>query len=147
MSQEEEKWYRKGLKFKCTGCGKCCLGKEGYVFVTPREVAEMADFLGISVQVFALKYLRQVGNRFSLLERGKDNTCIFLKDKKTCAVYEKRPVQCQTFPYWPQTLKTRTAWEQEKENCEGIDHVDGELISFEEIEQRHQQQIEAEKQY
>lgn len=144
---EKEPWYQEGVKFKCTGCGKCCLGKEGYVFVTPEEVATMADHLRLSVEAFALKYLRQVGTRFSLLEVGSDKACIFLKNKKECMVYENRPMQCQTFPFWPQTIKTKAAWEKEKEECEGIYHPEAPLIPYEQIEAAYEKQLDAERRY
>ena len=40
--QDQEPWYKEGLRFKCTECGKCCTGAPGYVWVNKEEVAEMA---------------------------------------------------------------------------------------------------------
>ena len=40
--------------------------------------------------------------------------CVFLSsDGKQCSVYESRPVQCRTFPYWPALLSKARNWERE----------------------------------
>ena len=35
-------WYQQGLKFHCLGCGDCCTGEPGYVWVTKAEIAALA---------------------------------------------------------------------------------------------------------
>ncbi len=92
----------------------------------------MADFLNLSIELFSQKYVRQVGDRFSLLETRRDYDCVFLKDKK-CQVYGARPRQCRTYPFWPHVVKSKEAWENEKRNCEGISD-DAPLIPAEYIE-------------
>lgn len=136
---EEEKnaelaWYAKGLNFKCTECGKCCTGSPGYIWITEKEIAEMADFLKITIKTFSMKYLRRVGNRYSLVERSKNYDCIFLKDKK-CSVYPVRPTQCRTFPYWPHLLKSQQEWEEASSYCEGI-RPDAPLVSYDVIQEQ-----------
>jgi uncharacterized protein len=127
-----EPWYHKGLHFKCTECGKCCTGQPGYVWVSDKEIEEMARFLQISFETFIQRYIRKVGDRFSLIEHPRTFDCVFLKDRK-CQVYGARPTQCRTFPWWPENLETPEAWKETAERCEGIDHKDATLISLEEI--------------
>ena len=74
MSKQE--WYASGLSFKCTGCGQCCTGSPGYVWVTPEEIEEMSSALNIAPQEFMKKYTKRVGQRYSLLE-SKNYDCIF----------------------------------------------------------------------
>ena len=62
-------WYEKGLNFKCTECGQCCSGAPGYVWVNQEEIADMANYLNLSVQEFSSKYLRKVDGRWSLTEK------------------------------------------------------------------------------
>lgn len=112
-------WYKEGLRFECTGCGGCCTGSPGYVWVNENEIAEMASFLSITVQEFGKRYLRQVGGRFALIEKKKTYDCVFLKDKK-CLLYAVRPTQCRTFPWWPENISSQDAWEQAAKQCEGI---------------------------
>ena len=131
---KEKSWYSGGLPFKCTGCGKCCSGSPGYVWVTLDEIDEMATFLDISRDLFVRKYIRQVGKRYSLTELKKENfACVFLKDNK-CQVYGARPRQCRTYPFWQQNLTTEQAWEKTRQECEGI-APDAPIIPFEQIQE------------
>jgi uncharacterized protein len=45
-------WYRDGLAFACTGCGDCCTGAPGYVWVTRAEIEAMAAALGLAPAEF-----------------------------------------------------------------------------------------------
>lgn len=55
--------------------------------------------------------------------------CIFLEeDGKTCSIYQHRPTQCRTFPYWPSLLDNRTNWYNE---IVVPDHIPGRQWSFE----------------
>ncbi|MCH7752933.1 MAG: YkgJ family cysteine cluster protein, partial [Planctomycetes bacterium] len=38
-------WYQDGLRFKCTGCGNCCTGSPGYVWVNQAEINALAAHL------------------------------------------------------------------------------------------------------
>ena len=49
-----------------------------------------------------------------------DGRCVFLGANGQCRVYPVRPVQCRTYPFWPEVLCSGTAWEQESRRCEGI---------------------------
>lgn len=124
-------WYKDGLNFKCTGCGNCCTGAPGYVWLTIEEAKAIAGHLNMAWDEFAKKYLRTVKGRLSLKELLPNYDCVFLKDKK-CTVYEVRPKQCRTFPYWPQNMKSRQAWDACAKECEGI-NKDAPLVTYEEI--------------
>ena len=125
-------WYQDGRRFGCTECGKCSTGAPGYVWLTEEDMQEIAAFLNLSIEAFSQKYVRQVGDRFSLLETRRDFDCVFLKDKK-CQVYKARPRQCRTYPFWPHIVKSQEAWDNEKRNCEGISD-EAPLISAQYIE-------------
>lgn len=129
-------WYAKGLKFKCTGCGQCCTGTPGYVWVTPSEVAEMSAHLKISSDEFIQRYTRMEHGRMALLEKRQPNgnyDCIFLKELK-CTLYDSRPKQCRTYPWWKENLSSPEDWQEAAKICEGINHPDAPLISIGEIE-------------
>jgi len=117
--QEESPWYTEGLRFSCTGCGQCCTGAPGYVWVTPEEIEQIATHLNLTVDDFSQRFLTNVKGRFSLVEMPKTYDCVFLKDKK-CQIYSVRPTQCRTFPWWPQLLKTEKDWKEAAHFCEGI---------------------------
>lgn len=93
----------------------------------------MAEKLNLPMEEFLKKYTRRIGNRISLKEHSKTYDCVFLKGKR-CEVYEVRPKQCRTFPWWSENLKTPEHWKETAARCEGIDHADAPLISLEEIQ-------------
>jgi Fe-S-cluster containining protein len=128
----KEPWYKDGLRFKCTGCGQCCTGFPGYVWIDEAEIAEMAKFLNISMDTFIEKYTRKVGDAFSLIEDPTNYDCVFLEERK-CRVYGARPHQCRAFPWWPDNLKTKKEWKEAAKHCEGIEHPDAPLITLEQI--------------
>ncbi len=126
-------WYKKGLKFACTECGKCCTGEPGYVWIKQDEIEAMAETLGISVREFIQMYTRQVNGDLSLKEFPKTYDCIFLRDGK-CQVYKARPRQCRTFPFWPEIMESKQAWENTAKRCEGINHEHAPVIPLSIIE-------------
>lgn len=133
----EQPWYTEGLRFKCTGCGQCCTGERGYIWVTDEEIAQIADHLQMNIEEFRLRYVRSVGNRQSLteLEAAPGNfDCAFLKDNK-CQVYSVRPKQCRTFPWWPQHLKSLDDWRKAALHCEGIS-CEAPLVPFDTIQEQ-----------
>lgn len=131
---ESTPWYKDGLRFQCTGCGKCCTGSPGYIWITPQEASEIASLLNITLEKFIREYTRQVGDRLSLIEKFRspgEYDCIFLQGKR-CQIYDSRPKQCQTFPWWPSNLTSPEEWENAAKECEGI-NADSAIVSFEEI--------------
>lgn len=129
---ETKPWYSEGLHFKCTGCGQCCTGSPGYVWLNLEEAESIARHLGITLEAFGKKYLRQVGDKFSLVEDPVTYDCVFLKENK-CSIYSLRPKQCRTFPWWISNLKSKRDWNEAASMCEGINHPDAPLISGETI--------------
>lgn len=115
---DNEPWYVEGLNFQCTQCGQCCTGAPGYIWVTDQEIIQIAEHLEISVDEFKKNYLRNISGRWSLNELYNFD-CIFLKEKK-CQIYQMRPKQCRTFPWWPENLKSKQHWEKAAKKCEGI---------------------------
>jgi uncharacterized protein len=136
---EEQPWYKEGLRFECTGCGQCCTGAPGYIWVSENEIKQMAMHLKLSLDEFSDRYLRQIGDRYSLRETFPNYDCIFLKDNK-CSIYQLRPKQCRTFPWWPQNLKSKKDWEEAAKHCEGIRH-EAPIVPFDKIENQLNMQI------
>lgn len=135
MNEKLNVWYKNGLKFECTGCGKCCTGSPGAVWLNPNEIQTIADFLKISKENFLAKFTRLIDGRLSLIEK-EHYDCVFLNGK-FCSIYPVRPVQCQTFPFWHTILESKENWEAAKSSCEGIND-NAPIVSFEEIEKQRQ---------
>lgn len=128
------KWYAEGLKFKCTGCGDCCSGAPGYVWLNKAEIAEMAAVKKMEVVDFEEQFVRSVGIRKSLVEYDNGD-CVFLdSESRKCTVYDARPRQCRTWPFWDSTVKNEAAWEETCEVCPGSGK--GKLYSLEHIEEQ-----------
>jgi hypothetical protein len=114
-----EPWFKDGLRFECTGCGDCCTGAPGYVWVNGQEIAALAARLGETVEEFEKKYVRRVGVRRTLIEYGNGD-CVFFDGKsRKCTVYEDRPRQCKTWPFWDSNVRTEQAWRETCEACPG----------------------------
>jgi Fe-S-cluster containining protein len=128
-----EPWYKDGLRFQCTRCGKCCTGEPGYVWVNDAELRSIADFRGEPVEEVIGLYTRLTSRGRTLREKANGD-CVFYDRDKGCTVYEVRPRQCRTWPFWESNVATPRAWEHTCEICPGSGR--GELISAEEITRR-----------
>lgn len=118
--QNDQPWYKDGLKFQCTGCGDCCTGAPGYVWVNREEIAALAAEVGLDVDEFEKRYVRVIGVRKSLKELKKSYDCIFLDaETRKCTVYNARPRQCRTWPFWDSNLRSPETWAHTCEVCPG----------------------------
>lgn len=126
-------FYKNGLRFQCQGSGKCCTshGEYGFVFLTIDDRRRFAKYLNISTSEFTKTYCERTNNAWHLKEDPANPDCMFLKNKR-CTVYEARPTQCRTWPFWPEVMNAK-AWATEVATfCPGVGK--GPLISKEEIE-------------
>jgi uncharacterized protein len=112
-------WYKDGLKFQCTGCGDCCTGAPGYVWVNNDDTKALAAEVGLEIAEFEARYVRQIGVRRSLNE-FENGDCVFFDGKtRKCQVYAARPRQCRTWPFWDSNIRTPEAWADTCEVCPG----------------------------
>ncbi len=105
----------------CATCqGKCCTGESGYIYVTKIEIFAIAEVLEMDVNEFALKYLFKKGYKYSIKENKIEDSyeCVFYdRESNGCKIYNARPNQCKTFPFW-EYYKTRV--DELKLECPGI---------------------------
>jgi uncharacterized protein len=140
---DAESFYSNGLRFECTRCSRCCRHTPGYVFLSSADLSLLAHATGAGVQEFRWAYCRDVDfgltRRVSLRERANFD-CIFW-EKDGCSVYEARPLQCRSFPFWSGCLGSREEWDLHAQQCPGMGR--GPLHSRREIEkwlaQRHKE--------
>ena len=104
----------------CDSCSrKCCTGASGYIWIEPEELDDLAKHLKIDFATVVRKYAYREDNKFSLQEvkRGKgDYACIFFDNG--CTIYEVRPKQCRSYPFWPRFKKYPR---EVKRECPGIE--------------------------
>ncbi len=120
-----EEFFNDGLRFACQpNCGACC-SQKGEVFVAGPEIHRLATFLRLPQPEFRKRYLRKMHGKQALIDNANGG-CIFLSSDLKCTVYEARPEQCRTYPFWPQILRDKLSWEWESLKCPGIGK--GEII-------------------
>lgn len=141
----KQPWYQDGLKFSCSQCGDCCTGAPGYVWVTKAEIEALAsevagpdvEMTEELVEAFEKKYVRRVGIRRSLVEFPNGDCVFFDNQTRKCQVYNARPRQCRTWPFWESNLRSAAAWQATCEVCPGSGQ--GKLYQLEEIEAQRKQ--------
>jgi len=119
----EENRRTAGLKFECTECGKCCTrrGKYAHVYVTDEDVRGMAELRGLSVRSFRRRFTFTDELGWTQI-RFDEHVCPFLDvTTNRCTVYEARPVQCRTFPFWDEMVDEHGWTESARTLCEGLD--------------------------
>jgi uncharacterized protein len=114
-----EPWYADGLQFECTRCGNCCTGAPGTVRVTDKEISRLARFLGMSRKAFLGTYTRKVKGHISLREMSNYD-CVFFDRESGCRVYDQRPRQCRTWPFWKMVVSSPEEWAFQSHHCPGI---------------------------
>lgn len=127
-----EPWYRDGLQFSCTGCGNCCTGPAGFVWVSETEIAAIAEFRNQTVGEIKIFHTRLIGSKTSLVEAANGDCTFFDPATRRCTIYAVRPTQCRTWPFWRRNLRSLDAWNAAAQTCPGIGC--GPLIPLEVIE-------------
>ena len=128
-------FYDEGLQFSCvSGCVYCCGVEPGYVFLSQTDLDRLCAHTRTDRETFMKTYCHYVDmgayKMVNLMEK-KNHDCIFLSPNG-CTVYEARPVQCRTYPFWGSILESNETWEEEARSCPGIGH--GKRYSRKEID-------------
>lgn len=113
-------WWDGGLPFACTQCGKCCHARGGYdkVYLQARESRRLARHLGLGLRDFHARFTVRDADGYRSL-RFTGGHCVFL-DGTVCYVHEAKPVQCRTWPFWPELLRSRATYAREVQSfCPG----------------------------
>jgi Fe-S-cluster containining protein len=114
----------RGLRFECTRCGGCCRGR-GSVEVSDSEIEQLAGHLGLPADDFRRDYTRPIRKGRLRLENQRNRDCVFFSADRGCTVYEARPDQCRSYPFWPVALQSPEDWADEATRCEGIGRGSG----------------------
>jgi len=115
------------LRFQCQpGCTKCC-EQQGFVYLTEDDVARLAGFLKTTPAAFERRYIYRTKN-LRRLRVPRHVQCVFLK-ADGCSVHVAKPLQCRTFPFWPELVDNKREWLKTANWCPGIGQ--GPLVQIE----------------
>ena len=83
-------------KFNCQRCGDCCIRGSQGILLYPEDVERLASSIKMSKNQFKNKFTFTDGG-----ERFLPFPCPFYDlNNHTCTVYEVRPSNCQSFPFY-----------------------------------------------
>jgi Fe-S-cluster containining protein len=96
---------------------------KGDVYLSPMEASTIATYLKLSPREFKDQYIAQeeivpFGNQlnatgWTVLKNSESLGCIFLDDKNMCKIYNVRPWQCVSYPFWPEIMLSSQSWNNE----------------------------------
>lgn len=130
-------FYReREVRFECTGCGQCCLGHpdEHYIELAPGEAKTIRRYLDLDKKTFKRDYLVELPGIGRGLKINQQGRCVLLDENLRCSVYEARPRQCRTYPFWPELMQSVEVWDGEASRCEGINQ--GRVVPIVSIEKQ-----------
>jgi len=115
-------FYASGLKFSCKRCSSCCRYDSGYVYLSENDLEKLIKKLKMDRSKFINTYCRWVsgfdGNKVLSLREKSNKDCVLWDS--CCLVYNARPLQCSTFPFWSSIVSSKKAWEIASSGCPGM---------------------------
>jgi len=107
----------------------------GYVYFTWAELEAMAAHLGMTAHRFSKQYGAEfdAGWQRWAINAMDGQGCPLLDKDRGCRVHPVKPKQCASFPFWPELLDDKEAWQDIKRYCPGLDAEEGRLYSEDEI--------------
>lgn len=116
------------MRFACQpGCTKCCEQK-GMVYLSEQDVTRIAAYLNLEQPEFEQRFVYRTRHLIRL-RTPRRTSCPFL-NKEGCSIHVVKPVQCRTFPFWPELVHDARALSRAAGYCPGIGQ--GELVQIEE---------------
>jgi Fe-S-cluster containining protein len=103
----------------------------GLVYMTDEELERIAHHLELTAAKFRAKYrvTREDDSDEWFIDAQDGRGCPLLSKDRRCMVHPVKPVQCATFPFWPEMLDDVKVWDSAKTFCPGLDAPEGELYT------------------
>ena len=116
--QDKESLFKTALAlFECTQCGTCCQG-EGGIFLSPKEIDRIAQFLTLSPPVFLQKFCLEKNGKIYIHTR-EDGYCHFSKEGR-CTIHQVKPSPCRQWPFFKPMLADQANWETVCNSCPAL---------------------------
>jgi Fe-S-cluster containining protein len=121
----------KDVHFECQRCARCC-GDTSHrgrnIFLLDEEVERISKYTGLRPSSFSSPAFSNGYYHYKMKKRS--GRCVFL-DRKSCSIYEVRPLICQFYPF--SLRKKNGAYTFEvATDCAGVGL--GELVTREDYE-------------
>ncbi|HOV14077.1 MAG TPA: YkgJ family cysteine cluster protein [Spirochaetota bacterium] len=126
MIQNDKKYLKtvkniENIDFSCQKCSNCCRIDPGAVFLTEEDVKNIAKNIGTTIEKFLKECCRSLekdGRFVASLKEKPNYDCIFWNNG--CLIYNDRPLQCRTYPFWPFLVENKKIMDKERKRCKGI---------------------------
>ena len=136
-------WWMDGVPFACQAdCGRCCDDPGGIVYLRQEDAQKLANHHNLSVKDWLERDCRQtLDGRYILNSDQYTDVCIYLDENKKCTVYQSRPAQCKSYPFWAENVRSDRSWKRTVKECPGLGAedmiiIDGNTIGTKIIEDR-----------
>src|SRR5690606_10044312 len=91
------------FRFECQpGCVNCC-ERPGEVYLTQEDLVRISAYLELSVEEFSEHYCEPDEEEGLRLSHPVAASCHFLI-ADGCRIHTVKPLQCKSFPFWPETI-------------------------------------------
>jgi uncharacterized protein len=104
------------------------------VFLSNEDLRLLLYATQMNRDTFIDEFCREINinglKRLSLVEKPNYD-CIFWENGG-CTVYEYRPIQCRSYPFWQPFLESSDTWRDLEKSCPGVNH--GPIHTKEEID-------------
>ena len=88
--------------YGCDGCSDCCHDVGDLVVLTPFDIYEITNYLGVEFDELLENNIKLQENNKILLPylkmQGENKKCSFLNKENRCMIHSKRPNICRLFP-------------------------------------------------
>ncbi|MGC2210821.1 MAG: YkgJ family cysteine cluster protein [Candidatus Korobacteraceae bacterium] len=106
------------MRFQCQpGCIACCEQK-GFVYLTCDDISRLAEHLEITCAEFRRRYLCGTAPLLRFRKQRHKQCPFLLADG--CSVHPIKPLQCRSFPYWPELLASAGERREAATYCPGM---------------------------
>jgi Fe-S-cluster containining protein len=114
------------MRFQCQpGCIRCC-EQTGHVYLNRDDIARLAAHLQLSRAEFRRRYLCGPPS-LPRFRKPRGRQCPFLL-ADGCSVHAVKPLQCSSFPFWPELIASATERQQAAAYCPGMNR--GALVNL-----------------
>ena len=127
------------FRFECVNeCTNCC-SHPGDVFLTELDTERIAYYLGLSTEEFLDQHCEKCDGKTRIADPNK-GACRFVT-ATGCSIHAVKPLQCHTFPYWPEYVSSKRSWKRLRHFCPGIGL--GPIVSSNEVRSQAQATLDA----